>query len=162
MYRSPIAFASVALLLGSAVVAAQEPPRGTRLSVTRITNQQHGGFGDQVRIVIRDSTLWRAIWTHITRTPDSAPAVDFGRDMVIVAALGGQRSGCCGIHVDSVVTGFVDVTAYVSSGRAGEGCIVTMGFTEPVEVVRVPRTRHPVLFAEKQVIGASCLLAPKP
>ena len=161
MHRSPIAFTSLALLLSSAVVAAQEAPRGTRLSITKITNRQHGGFGDQARIVIRDSTLWHAIWRHVTGTPDSAPGVDFGRDMVIVAALGGQRSGCCGIRVDSVVTGFVDVTAYVSSGRAGEGCIVTMGFTEPVEVVRVPRTRHPMLFAEKQVIGASCLVAPK-
>ena len=161
MHRSPTAFASVALFLGSAVVAAQQPPGRTRLPITRITNRRNSGFGDQARIVIRDSTLWHAIWMHITETQDPAPAVDFGRDMVIIAALGGQRSGCCAIHVDSVVGGSVDVTAYVRSGRAGEGCIVTMGFTEPIDVVRVPRAGHPVVFAEKQVVGASCLVAPK-
>ena len=160
MHRSPIPFVSVALFLSSALVAAQEPPRGAHLSITKITNPQNSRFGDQARIVIRDSTLWHAVWRHGTET-ESPPAVDFGRDMVIVAALGGQPSGCCGIHVDSVVAGSVDVTAYVSSYRAGENCIVTMGFTEPVEVVRVPRTRHPVVFAETKVIGPSCLVAPK-
>jgi len=161
MHRSPIAFASVTLFLSSAFVAAQEPPRGTRLSLTRITDRQNSRFGDQARIVIRDSTLWHAVWRHGIETQESPPAVDFGTDMVIVAALGGQRSGCCGIHVDSLVAGSVDVTAYVSSYRAGENCIVTMGFTDPVEVVRVPRTRHPVVFAEQEVIGPSCLVAPK-
>ncbi len=161
MHRSPIAFASVAVLLIGVIVGAQEPPPGTRLSLTRIANRQNSAFRDQARIVIRDSTLWHAIWRHITQTQESAPAVDFQRDMVIVAALGGQRSGCCGIRVDSVVVGSVEVTAYVRSGRAGEGCIVTMGFTDPVDVVRVPRAGHPVVFAERQVIGASCLVAPK-
>ena len=162
MITSRLMLASVSLLLTSGHIAAQETPRGTHLPITRITNSEHSRFTDQARIVVRDSILWRAVWTRVAQSPGEAPpSVDFHRDVVIAAALGGQRAGCCAIHIDSVVVGWVEVTAYVRSGHAGEGCIVTLGFTEPVDVVRVPATSHPVVFAEHKVVGPSCLVTPK-
>ena len=75
---------------------------GTRLSAP-------SGFFDAARIVVRDSSTWRAVWARLV-SPDARrpppphvepPAVDFTREIVIVVAQGPAACGS-GISIDTV------------------------------------------------------------
>jgi hypothetical protein len=115
----------------------------------------YSGIDDSMRVVIADATNWRLYWERVharVRPVPALPAVDFARDMVILAALGTRRSGGYGVRVDSAYDAgeFVDVVVWRSA--PGAGCLVTAAFTQPVDVVRIPSRKVPVRFRERATI----------
>lgn len=106
-----------------------------------------------VRLTVQDSADWRAVWARIagpnSRTP--APAVDFSREMLLVAGMGEQP--CMGylINIDTV---FRDderrIYAVVRERHRGAGCGCLNEVVSPVDVIRVPRTIRPVTFLERR------------
>jgi hypothetical protein len=115
----------------------------------------NSGFRDPIREVVRDSSRWRAI--RDTLYPDlkagSEPLVNFGREMLVVAA--GPHSGAG----DSVViTGIthsqqdmkVSVVLY-------QGCSPAQISTRPFHVVRIPRWQGKPVFEEQVVIDPECI-----
>ena len=63
--------------------------------------------------------------------------------------------------VGLVAVVFAETGLMIGFFLPGDSLLVTAGFTEPVDVVRVPATSHPVVFAEHKVVGPSCLVTPK-
>lgn len=76
--------------------AADPGPGGSALTLETLVQQSNPGQGGEtVREVVRDQAAWAAIWAKLregTALPEAPPAVDFSRDMVIVAAM--QTQSC--------------------------------------------------------------------
>lgn len=162
-----VRFVSVAL---SAVCAAcsqaNAPPAvgskdlGTPIPVVRFRAEPYpftfvSGLDKPARIVVRDATAWKAIWSEIhSRTsplPD-LPAADFSREMIVVAALGSHSSGGYSILIEGAgeVSGVVNVA--IHSIAPGNRCGVTLAFTEPVDIARLPLREGPVRFVERATV----------
>jgi protease stability complex PrcB-like protein len=119
---------------------------------------QFSGLADSVRTAIRDETTWRSYWEAMHRPFIPAPPVpdiDFTREMVLLAALGTRPSGGFSLHIDGVVQFPSRLSVSVTRTVVGPGCVVAAVVTQPVDVVRVPVTSAPVVFAE-QIVAADC------
>lgn len=108
---------------------------------------------NSVRLTVQDSADWRAVWSRIAGPNASAepPAVDFTREMLLVAGMGEQP--CMGslINIDTI---YRDddrrIYALVRERHRGAGCGCLNEVVSPVDVVRVPRTIRPVTFLERR------------
>ena len=112
-------------------------------------------FGDSARIIVRDTVQWRSIWRQATQgqpSPPPRPVVDFGKDMVLVAAAGRMKPGDV-IRVDSV--GTRGSTMYVAV-RITVACQPFPTDAFPFEIVRLPRNDGPVLFREHRGRAPEC------
>lgn len=110
-------------------------------------------LNNSVRLTVQDSADWRTVWQRIVGPNSSAepPAVDFTREMLLVAGMGEQP--CMGylINIDTI---FRDddkrIYAVVRERHRGAGCGCLNEVVSPVDVVRVPRTIRPVTFLERR------------
>jgi len=127
------------------------------LTVTRLRAEPYSftfysGLDDRQRIVVRDQTQWKDVWQQIWKrtspVPD-LPAIDFTRELVIVAADGSRPTGGYNILIerasDSGGAGINVVIRSVSPGRCG----VTQALTQPVDIARVTRRDGAVIFTER-------------
>jgi hypothetical protein len=158
-----MARALVLLLLISASLGAQQPRAGTSAhsSSTLVVAQfresndgfsQFSGIPDSVRVVIRDSVAWHRYWSAIHRPfipAPAAPEVDFSREMVLLATLGSQPSAGYAIKIESAVADSARVLVQVRRIAPGTGCALAAVVTQPVDLVRVPSSTLPVMFAER-------------
>ena len=138
---------------------ADQQAAGTPVPVTRLrpgyTFTFNSGYTAPARQVVRSEGEWRAVWAklHQNVMPQPAvPAIDFGREMVLVAALGGRSSGGYSILVDSVYDAGSTLRAVVRKSSPGAGCIVTAALTQPVDVVRVPASARGVGFVDRDEV----------
>ena len=117
------------------------------------------GFRDAVRIVVRDSSTWRAVWARL-ESPDARrapppvepPAVDFTQDLVIVAAQGPGGSCSSGITIDTVYrvarTRIGVVVIRTREALGGCGCFAVA--RAPAVAVRVGRSQlEAIRFVER-------------
>lgn len=100
------------------------------------------GLDRPLRSLVRGEREWADLWSHLgsNRIPrPSPPPVDFGREVVVVAAMGTRPTGGYAIRIDSVRyerdTLWVDVT----SVSPGPGCVTTQALTAPVAALAVER-----------------------
>ncbi len=115
----------------------------------------YSGIADARRLVVRDAASWRVLWDEIVgaRTPPpDAPAVDFGREMVIVAAMGQRGTGGYAIAIDEVRQENDGLVVVVRETAPGSGCFLTQAFTAPVTAVRVQARDAPVTFIEEKEV----------
>ena len=130
---------------------------GERVPIARFRAAPHplafsSGVGEPARLVIRDEPLWRATWAAIwspVEPQPAVPAVDFAREMVVVAARGGRPSGGYGIVVDSATLHGATLVVHVRATSPGPRCSVTGALTAPVDAARLPRHDGPVEFRER-------------
>ena len=103
-----------------------------------------------MRQVVRDPIRWRRAWIHArSASTDSAPpAVDFSRQMVIIAGMGSVPSTGFELFIDSVVPIESETLVFVRSTSSGS-CPAGGMEARPVDIVRVPRTTAPVQFMEE-------------
>lgn len=130
----------------------------------RIYYDNGGGIQDSVRQVVRDAGSFASLWQRATAgqaTPPPVPTIDFGREMVLVAAAG-RMTPDDQIQVDSVAVRkertpdgkLQDVlTAWV---RVTQGCHRFRADAYPVELVRVRQFSGPVHFVDQLVQSTGC------
>jgi hypothetical protein len=112
-------------------------------------------IGDSVREVVRDRNRWDEVWALALAAEPSAtlPApIDFGDEMVLVAAAGRMDTGAQ-IRIDSVGVRGEDLIAHVVTIR---DC---RGFTSdvyPLVMVRVDRTDRRVRWIERSEQTQRC------
>lgn len=164
-FASPLAavagLAALAVLAscgrGSDVPAPPEPLAPVE-TAERVYYDDGGGIPDSVRVVIRDRAALDDVWQRATSTqvdPPALPAVDFGRDMVLVVGAGRMSPGDV-IRVDSVgvrpepAAGGGTQQTLVALVRTTLACDPFPGDAFPLEVVRVRRFDGPVLFRERR------------
>jgi PrcB C-terminal len=128
-------------LAGDPVVATPLPVTGLAAWNTALLRRE--------RLVVRSRAEWEALWARLQARLDPAPAVDFAREMLLVAALGERPSGGYRVSIPAVAQDGALLRAEVLEIRPGRGCMTTMAVTTPVAVVRVPRSEAPVEFVER-------------
>jgi hypothetical protein len=127
-----------------------ETPEAKADSVVRLVHSMTGGPDTLVRELVRDSARWREVlarWTRPAYPGAAPPAVDFTSHMVVVAAMGGFPSTGYDVFVDSVRRTRSEVLVYVRSDSS-VGCVAGAIETQPIDVVRVPRSPLPARFVE--------------
>ena len=146
--------AALVLWLGGCAHATSRsertPERIPGDSLVRLFHSQFDGPAVAVRQVVRDPIRWRRAWIRArSATTDSAPpAVDFSRQMVIIAGMGSVPSTGFELFIDSVVPIETETLVFVRSTSSGS-CPAGGMEARPVDIVRVPRTTSPVQFMEE-------------
>jgi hypothetical protein len=143
---------------------AAPPPLGPVPQAALIYDDDAGGVRDSVRLVVRAPGDLDALWRRATAgqpAPPPAPAVDFGREMVVAVAAG-RMAPDDRIRVDSVGVR----REPGADGRLREVLAVLVRTTEacgryatavyPLQVVRVRRWDGPVVFVERRERGEGC------
>jgi hypothetical protein len=126
----------------------------TRLRPQPVAFETNSGLVDSLRLVVRDTSSWRELWQRINRPfiPQPAlPAIDFDRDMVIVAALGTKPSGGYDVIIEGAEEDSAGIEVSVKRSTPGAGCALTAALTQPVDLATVPARRVPVRFRERRV-----------
>jgi hypothetical protein len=153
-------FLVTCLLVGIAVLATgcRKAPRDVMspvLPAHRVYTDDGPAFRDSLRLVVRDMNSWNEVWNQATSTqaaPVPLPAIDFGREMIVVVAAGRMTPGDV-IRVDSVGTqgsGLVVVVRTIAECRAFSA------EAYPLEIVRVRRSDGPVSFIERRDRAGEC------
>jgi hypothetical protein len=123
------------------------------LPMEQVFSDQYSGILQRSRLVIRDAEQWRSVWSGVVKDPQSAispPDVDFGRFMVIVAAMGMRGTGGYQIEIVKVYRESERIQVIVREISAGKGCIVSQELTSPVDIVMIAFSDEPVSFIEHQ------------
>jgi hypothetical protein len=87
-------------------------------------------------LVIRDANAWDQFWSELG--VGDRPAVDFSRDVVVVAAAGQRPTGGHEIAIDRVSQADGELNVEVVERSPGPNCMTTASLTQPVDVVVVP------------------------
>jgi hypothetical protein len=115
----------------------------------------YSGVDQASRRVIHTEAQWQALWAQVVRgrqpTPPT-PEVDFGEEMVIVAAMGARATGGYAITVDSVTATPGALHVFVTERSPGSGCLTTQAFTAPVDAVALPADVRGVQFHESAIV----------
>jgi hypothetical protein len=117
----------------------------------------HSGIEQKRHDVVRDQAAWARAWSEIHARSGSAPAppvVDFGKDMLILVALGTRPSGGFSVKVRGIEASGERVEVEVLESCPPQGAMVTAALTQPVEVVRV--AAQPLAPTFKEVREPSC------
>lgn len=112
-----------------------------------------GGPPEAARREIRDETTWVEFWTDVTRLlvpPPDPPAIDFGENMVLVAAMGHRPTAGYLISIEGVYESGGNLFVDVREVSPGAGCLVAQMLTAPVTAVLVPVHDGSVEFLERK------------
>jgi hypothetical protein len=150
--RPAVAFLSAVLAAAAATTTAgcALDPAGAGMprsatavaTATVLAATPWSGYTSPERRVIAAPADWAAAWSqiHAGRTPVPAlPAVDFSRDVVILAAMGTRRSTGFSIVIDEVRVLAGTFYVRVTETSPGRNCAVGAAITAPVHAVRAPR-----------------------
>jgi hypothetical protein len=111
------------------------PYGGQLIQIRRIGQYSTSGITTPARLVIRDDSAYANFWTSLGA--GARPAVDFSRDIVIVAAAGQRATGGNAIAVERVTRTGDGLAVEVVESNPGPGCMTTQALTQPVDVVVV-------------------------
>jgi hypothetical protein len=148
---------AAATLVAACAAATPSDAGDAEQPIESVLAQAYSGLSEKRREVVRDQAAWARLWDeiHAASTPaPERPAVDFARDMLIAVAAGTRPSGGFSIAVQGVVTQGSELLISVHETCPAPGAMVTMGLTQPVAVVRVPRLTQAAKFRETR--GPSC------
>lgn len=139
-------------------VPPQDLPAGITLSRFPEPIEQYfrhsSALHNPANLVITQQAEWDGIWRRIVANQGDkppVPAVNFAREMLLVAAMGGQPSGGYAIHIDRVINNGAFLEVLVTRTSPGSRCGATAAITNPVDVVRVPTSQLPVRWSMRDV-----------
>ena len=149
------AFAAVFLLVSCAGSAAPKRPRpapaGAVAFQTLVQRGIPGQAGEQIREVARDAASWHALWAKLREgtspevLPEEPPAVDFTREMAIVAAMPTQ-SCVSAVTVRSVRRTGKEVVVNLLEAPPAPNCTCIVS-QRPIHAIRLPQMPENVRFA---------------
>ncbi len=145
----------VILALAAACVRRPSDRVAPVLTASRVYYDDGPAFRDSVRIVVRDHETWLSVWAQATSTqpsPPPLPAVDFGRDLILVVG-GGRMTPGDQIRVDSAG---VRGALFVAVVRTTLECRPFAADAYPLEIVRVRRSDKAVSWVERRDRAAHC------
>jgi hypothetical protein len=156
MSAAPV-FVVVTLAACAAGVPSGSGGASVAVSFETILDEVNSGLHERRREVVRDEAAWARLWAQIHEgvTPQPAlPPVDFSRDMLIAVATGTRPTGGFDIKIRSVTRRGGRLEVMVLETCPAPGDRVSMGLTQPVEVVRLERLSQAPTFQETR--SSSC------
>lgn len=150
MSRLRLSFIGVALL---AATCAQAPkPSGDAAAAavpfeTLLQRSIPGQSGPERREVVRDQAAWEAAWASLREgsdLPEEPPAVDFGRQMVILAAM--ETQSCVSRVTVRTVTRTADALVVdLLEAPPAPNCVCITS-ERPIHVIQLERVDLPERF----------------
>jgi hypothetical protein len=131
------------------------PGEPVTLSRVQGVPRHYSGMEERARLVVESADAWQAAWSRMhqgTAPSPAAPEIDFAREVVVVAAMGGRPTGGYSIEVSAAARQGGETTVRVVETSPARSCVVTQAITTPVDAVRLPRTALPVVFSEVQAV----------
>ena len=128
------------------------PPTAVSVPFASLVQMQYSSLGDEARMVVRTRAEWVDLWASATegvQPAEDAPGVDFGRRMVLVAAMGRRATGGFAVRIGSVFQDPERLYAVVTETSPGSGCLTTQAFTAPVSAISIPLSAKPVSFVRR-------------
>ncbi len=113
------------------------------------------GLVDRRQIAIRDSESWAATWDRIvgrSRPTPPLPAVDFSKEMLVVASMGSRPTGGYTVMIEEVTVAGSTLVVFVREQSPGRTCGVTDAVSAPVALARLVRSELPVRFVTRSVV----------
>lgn len=111
------------------------PPDARAVSFRSLGPWNYTNMAASRRLVVTNRTDWVAVWAQIQGSHSPAaplPAVDFGEEMVVVAAMGTRPTGGYRITIEHVAADSGTVYVDVLESSPGGSCVVTDALTQPV------------------------------
>ena len=139
----------MALILVVLLTACGAVPQGLTVAHLASLDAAYQVFASETMLVVRDQPSWQMLWSQMTANQFPAPqlpAVDFTKDMVLVAAAGTRPSGGYSISITDAVESSGSVTVNVTITSRGSNCAVTAVVTSPVDIATVARQDGTVGF----------------
>lgn len=127
----------------------------TRLRPDSPSYASISGIDEPERLVLRDPASWTEAWRRIHRRARPVPPVpdlDFEREMVVVAALGRQRSAGYSIRIERAWQAAEATVVLVREESPGPGCIVSSVLTSPIDIAVLPFREGAVEFNVESVV----------
>lgn len=110
-----------------------------------------GQAGGTVREVVKDQAAWSALWEELRKgsaLPEEPPAVDFSREMVIVAAM--ETQSCVSrVTISAASDTGGELIVDVQEAPPAPNCVCITA-ERPIHVVRLRRVDAPPTFVVKQ------------
>lgn len=78
--------------------------------------------------------------------------IDFGREMVVVAALGSRPSAGYNVVIESAERDSSGIEVALRRVSPAPGCPVAAVMTQPIDLARIPASEQPVRFKETSVL----------
>jgi hypothetical protein len=130
------------------------PERERPPELAMLPYRMTSGITRRDRIVIEDGAAWARIWPEIVGSHSPKPPlpfVDFEREAIVVASMGGRASGGYIISFDSARSAGDTLVLVVTERSPGRTCGTTAALSSPVALARVTRVRVPIRFVERTV-----------
>lgn len=129
-----------------------------RLDLTTVVQNSQSGYDLPTRAVIRTTSDWSQAWQTLHRGLNPGPpipAVDFDREMLVLAAAGERSDGCYSIEVTrATLKGDGSLEFEVTETVPGPNCICTQAITQPVHVAKLSRAQGAARYVESQRAAA--------
>jgi len=142
---------AVALVACAAGGPGEDGDTPTKVDFEAILDEAFSGLQEVRREVVRDEAAWVRLWAQIHENvapQPPLPPVAFSRDMLIAVAAGTRPTGGFDIKIQSVALRGANLEVAVHETCPAPGDRVTLGQTQPVEVVRLARLPQAPTFRE--------------
>jgi hypothetical protein len=134
--------AAVSIAMATTSCLGERIPEGAEAVTLAPERTYYSGYREASRLVIRDEATWSSAWEtyqgRVTPRP-AAPAVDFTREMVLLAAMGERSSGGYSIQIDEAAASEGALYVAVTESSPGAGCVTSQSLSQPVVYARVPQ-----------------------
>jgi len=141
----------ILLLVTAALFQSEPQPQGVSVSFTLIDKGANSGFQAPQEMFVSSLKDWIDTWA--LRQGSAAPkrrhpAIDFDRDVVLVAATGMKSTGGYSIEITRIVKTKDDIQVFVKRTVPAEGAKPAAVPTSPFVLARMKKPDRPVTFLD--------------
>jgi len=148
------------MVFASMAIAACATNDETQLMTGRLPNYPvpfivSSGFTEKQLLVVSSDEEWRKVWASLfsNRRPSPAiPTINFAEQMVLIYALGRQRTGGYSVQISGVEAINDQLSISVAVTRPSPNCMVTTGLTSPADLLLVPLSNRRVVVVETEIV----------
>ncbi len=129
---------SILFVSGILLQTIREPKVLPTVFFEEIDQGYYCGIKVRIEYVIDDNESWGSLWEDIHNTstgyPD-LPFVNFSKQVIIAVFIGEFPTGGYSATIKRIEATFAGLKVHVDEVHPGEGCGVTMAFTQPYHIV---------------------------
>lgn len=115
-----------------------------------IQSGDNGGYKTKTNLIISTQKEFLQIWEQAFANymnKETAPEVDFEKNVIILVALGQKTSGGHTIKVNSVIESKDNTIVNILNTSPGKGCMTTEAITYPYQIVQIEKPKNTVQFS---------------
>ncbi len=141
------------LLSGALAQQADIPVPGRSIPYWRFEARPGFGLPTPEQAIIADESSWKAFWIAAHASQSAAPplpAVNFSREVVLVASMGRRSSTGYSISMLPLYSAR-GMEIQVTNKAPGKNCGTAPTETSPTDVIRIAKTSMPVTFTSRSI-----------